>query len=286
MTEVASNSLDVSSPWRWRRLWFLVVVDTLAVLGIVAVWFVLPDRVDLGARRMITFMIVAVALVAVAAWFFFMARLPRRTRLVAALVLGTAGIAGGRVDSPGGILRRHVAIARFPLVQRSRRRAGRTPRAAACRPGQPGGSPSRGAAVDRPAEWDVLEYRGPQRDGVVPGPKLRTIGASNRRSSCGGSRWAAATRPSSWPDRWQSRSSSAARTKPSWPTTSKAAPSTGSRSTLPCSASGWAATVPGPRRRFTTAKSFRWARPACSPAESWPPANRCGPSIFWNRMKR
>ena len=42
--------------------------------------------------------------------------------------------------------------------------------------------------------YDVLEYRGPHRDGIVPGPPLRAIGRGSRRNDSGANRLAAATR--------------------------------------------------------------------------------------------
>ncbi len=173
MDQVASDSPDALPPRPARRWRFLIVTDVLATLGIVAVWFLLPERFDRGTRVSLTFFIIVAAAVATAVWFFTMARLPAKVRRITAIVLALAAVvlAGSvrRVEFSGDMIPtfdfrwtqdRYAALEAHRAMQRQ------TEAKTASHKGRIE------LRVDRPAEWDVLEYRGPNRDGVVEGPPL------------------------------------------------------------------------------------------------------------------
>jgi outer membrane protein assembly factor BamB len=180
MAQVAPSPADAALVRRSRRWWFLVVVDALAVLGIVAVWFLLPEQYDRGMRITLTVPIVALALAAWLVWFFFMARLPARVRWVGVAVLVALGVTAvgsvRRVEFSGDMTPTfdfRWSADRYAVLEahRAGQRAGPTKTAARENEAKP--------QVARPADWDVLEYRGANRDGVVAGPELARDWSAN-----------------------------------------------------------------------------------------------------------
>jgi outer membrane protein assembly factor BamB len=173
MAQDASAAPAESKPAPSRRYRFLVIVDTVAILAIAAVWFLLPERFDRGTRSGMTFLIVVAAAIAAVFWFFALSRLSTKLRLLGALalVLIAAGLFASirRVEFSGDMVPTfdfRWQPERYALLEahRAQQRADETKTGAAGNAGKP--------AEPHPTEWDVLEYRGPNRDGVIPGPKL------------------------------------------------------------------------------------------------------------------
>jgi outer membrane protein assembly factor BamB len=153
---------------RVRRVWFPAVVLLLAALGILAVQVLL--NIDTGGRRMLSFMISAAAFLAVAFWFLLLAGLPGRVRLAgAALLVGAVALLVGsvrRVEFSGdmeptfdfrwspdrmAVLEEHRASQKEKTAETVK---------------------TANLADVQAGPLDVLEYRGPHRDGISAGPKL------------------------------------------------------------------------------------------------------------------
>jgi outer membrane protein assembly factor BamB len=132
----------------------------------------LPERVDRGTRRMLSFACLLLAAAVVSVWFLVWANVSRRWRAVGAALLTVA------VAAPFAAVRRVEFSAdmaptfdfrwnadRFAVVEAHRAQQLETDSQA---------PEARTAAVVDLAvrPYDVLEYRGPRRDGVVAGPKL------------------------------------------------------------------------------------------------------------------
>jgi len=160
------SSVKVASVSRVpRRLWFPCAAILLDLLVMGAIWQFLSDKFHEGDRRIFSFLSTLAASIAIVVWFFTMGGFARRTRWIGALLLvlsvGWLPFSIRRVEFSGemtptfdfrwsadrnAVLEAHLA----------RQNAG---------------------ASDKPAEiqigrYDVLEYRGPRRDGVVEGPRL------------------------------------------------------------------------------------------------------------------
>jgi outer membrane protein assembly factor BamB len=158
-----------------RRIRFLVVVGIVAALAIAAVWFVLPERYDVGVRRMISFVILLLAAVGATAWFFALSRLPRHVKRIGGValvaVLALLALSIRRVEFSGDMVPSfdfRWSPDRYAVLEAHR----------AGLQGAEGKTAARDVAAvvehaaERPPEWNVLEYRGPKRDGIVTGPKL------------------------------------------------------------------------------------------------------------------
>jgi outer membrane protein assembly factor BamB len=158
---------------RGRR--FLVTVGIVAALAIAGVWLLLPERFDLGTRRMMTFVILVLAAVCEAAWFFSVSRFPRRAKWIGGSVLAVGLVflllSIRRVEFSGDMVptldfrwsvdRDDVLEAHRASQQDAQAKTGARDVAAIAE-----------RVAERPADWNVLEYRGPKRDGIVTGPKL------------------------------------------------------------------------------------------------------------------
>ncbi|MEX2114717.1 MAG: PQQ-binding-like beta-propeller repeat protein [Pirellulales bacterium] len=154
---------------------FLCTVGVLAVLGILAVWFLLPERFDLGTRKLISFLIVVLAAVATAVWFFVFARLPRRAKRIGAIALAVVGVAFvvsiRRVEFSGDMTPTfdfRWTADRYAVLEAHRARQ----QAAQAKTAANEVAPLLEQEIRRPSDWNVLEFRGPRRDGIVTGPKL------------------------------------------------------------------------------------------------------------------
>ena len=147
-----------------RRWWFPIATIVLVAIVLAAITRLPPDRFDSGMRTIFSFIATVAGCVAIGCWFFFMAGLSSRTRLAcAAAVLVLAGVAVGatrRVEFSGDMVPtfdfrwmpdREAVLEDY---HRSEQLDGQPP------------------VVFRPSEDNVLEFRGPRRDGVSPGPAL------------------------------------------------------------------------------------------------------------------
>jgi outer membrane protein assembly factor BamB len=148
-----------------RRIWIPITALALAAAGIVGVQVVLLDRLDRGGRLSINFLLTVGACVAVAGWFFFSAGASRQLRAMVALVLGVVAVslvlAVRRVEFSGDMV--PTFDFRWTTDRYDALEAHRAKHRAA------GAAPPIQVEI---AADDVLEYRGPKRDGIVPGPKL------------------------------------------------------------------------------------------------------------------
>ncbi len=141
----------------------------LAAVAIVCALTISSPRLDPGLRRLLIFIVSVAALTAIAAWFFFLAGLSLRVRTVGALVLvGLAmflALSVRRVEFSGDMeptFDFRWQPERMAVLEEHRTRQL-----------DDGGQR---APVDlsgvQPGADDVLEYRGPRRDGEMPGPAL------------------------------------------------------------------------------------------------------------------
>lgn len=165
MADVESPSPEKPRRRVPRRTWMPITALALAAVGMIALEWLALDRLAAGDRRVYSFMIAAAAFVVVAAWFFFSSGVSRRARAIGAVVLGGAALTVvlgvRRVEFSGDMVPTfdfRWRTDRFAVLEEHR-----------------GGQ--RAAAELAPisaqvAPGDVLEYRGPRHDGIVPGPKL------------------------------------------------------------------------------------------------------------------
>jgi outer membrane protein assembly factor BamB len=138
-----------------------------AVLGAILIINVPSERLDAGMRRLFIFILAGAALVGLLAWFFLAGRFTRKSRLIGTAILVLAVMfamaAVRRVEFSGDMVptvdfRWHAD--RNVILEAHRSEAQKT------------------AAVVEPlgpiaaGEHDVLDYRGPHRDGVVQTPPL------------------------------------------------------------------------------------------------------------------
>jgi outer membrane protein assembly factor BamB len=147
-----------------RRMWIPITALAVAAAALICMQWVFPERLDSGSRLGISFLISLAAFVAVTAWFFFGAGVSRRARAITAVLLG-----GAALFAVLGVRRVEFSGDMVPTFD-FRWRPDRQDVLEEHRAGQ--------AKVELPpitvevAPGDVLEYRGPNRDGIVPGPKL------------------------------------------------------------------------------------------------------------------
>jgi outer membrane protein assembly factor BamB len=174
-SEYSSDHLPKLSPAKQHRLGFLLAFVLLALAGNIVVWFMLPERYDVGARRLMSLAILVVAAIATAVWFFGMARLSRRVRWTTATVLALVAVASAlsirRVEFSGDMAPTfdfRWNPDRYAVLEAHRARQV----AAQAKTASNESTPDLSAARQRLAEWDVLDYRGSKRDGIVNGPTL------------------------------------------------------------------------------------------------------------------
>jgi outer membrane protein assembly factor BamB len=148
-----------------RRMWIPITALVIALVALTAVQVLLVDRLDAGERLSITFLIVVAAALAIAVWFFFSAGISRQTRAIVALLLVVVGaslaMAVRRVEFSGDMVPSfdfRWSSDRYALLEEHRARHGAS---------------GKQAPINfEVAPDDILEYRGPRRDGIIPGPKL------------------------------------------------------------------------------------------------------------------
>jgi len=149
-----------------RRTWFPITMLVLAAIGIVAAYTFPTDRMDPGMRRLAAFVVSVAAAIAIVVWFFTMAGVSRRVRavtgvlLIAALTLGVGSVR--RIEFSGDMTPTfdfRWARDRYVKLEEHRTQ-------------QHDGAPLVQLTSITIEPDDILEYRGPQRDGVLPGPPL------------------------------------------------------------------------------------------------------------------
>jgi outer membrane protein assembly factor BamB len=173
MAHVDSAAKVVSVRRLPRRLWFPLAAILLALVAIGAIEQFLADSLDSGTRLMLFFISAVVAAIAIVVWFFTMSGLAWSTRLLGALLLIFAVVSlplsVRRVEFSGDMVptfdfRWSVDRAELLEAHRALREESQA-------------APTHEGPATEPIEitagpWDVLEYRGPRRDGVIEGPKL------------------------------------------------------------------------------------------------------------------
>jgi hypothetical protein len=130
---------------------------------------------------------------------------------------------------------------------------------------QPAPAPAAGqasAADETPETIEWSDFRGPRRDGAVPGVVLDTDWQAHPPRNSGAARWAPAGHRSSLPGTPSTPRNSAAIRKSSPATTPTPAPSNGFTSRRPASGSRSPDPVLGPRPRSAVAGCMPWAPPA------------------------
>lgn len=160
-SDVATGTVRLPR-WQWR---FPATVAVIVVLVSGVLWLLPRDVIDVGMKRMISIIAVAIGLASILLWFVAFSKFSATTRLLTLLVaLAAVGIAVGsvrRVEFTGDMrpifdwrwtTDRNVALEQHRAAQSARDREALP------------------AIVLGPD--DVLEYRGAHRDGVVVGPAL------------------------------------------------------------------------------------------------------------------
>ncbi len=173
--EKKSDDAPKLSPAKKHRLGYLLAFVLAALAGNVVVWFVLPERYDVGTRRLFSLAIIVAAAIATAVWFFGMSRLPRRVRWTTALALALMVVAFAlsirRVEFSGDMTPTfdfRWNPDRYAVLEAHRARQ----EAVQAKTARSEATPDLTAASEWPAEWNVLDYRGPNREGIVTGPTL------------------------------------------------------------------------------------------------------------------
>jgi outer membrane protein assembly factor BamB len=150
-----------------RRIWIPLVALAIAAVAMLAVPPLLAERYDVGVGRMASVIFALLACLTVIAWFFFGAGMPRRARAVGAILLGSLAVLGvgsvRRVEFSGDMVPTfdfRWRPDRLAVLEEHRKH-------------------SEDVAVAKVSlndvqigQYDVLEYRGPRRDGIEPGPPL------------------------------------------------------------------------------------------------------------------
>ncbi len=173
MTQSEKIAADVASSSRLpRRIWFPLSNIALTAVLIIGLWIAQVEGLDRGLKVSLTGVFGAIAIVLVLVWFLFLSGLAWSTRrnVVAILALVVVGplVAVRRVEFSGDMkptfdFRWNADRAAILEAHRAQH--------------QPTAPPDAGAAQSKPATvaasaHDVLEYRGPRRDGIVDGVKL------------------------------------------------------------------------------------------------------------------
>jgi outer membrane protein assembly factor BamB len=176
MSHVESALPIVASTRRSRRVWLPLSAIAVALVAIAVIWLFAPeqlDRVDRGTRLVISFLLALAAGLVVLTWFFLLGSFALVGRLLVALLLVTAATAFGlsirRVEFSGDMVptfdfRWSPDRTEVLEAHRTRQRSMQ---------GASGLTPPAAELIERASRaTDVLEYRGPRRDGVVEGPAL------------------------------------------------------------------------------------------------------------------
>jgi outer membrane protein assembly factor BamB len=157
---------------RWR---FLIVIGLIAAMAIAAVWFLLPERYDVGIRRLFSFVILLLAAIGAAIWFFVLTKVPRNVKRIGgvALVVVVAlfALSIRRVEFSGDMVPTfdfRWSADRDEVLEAHRAQQKAEQATTAAIEAEPSAEPG----DERPPEWDVLAFRGDKRDGVVVGPRL------------------------------------------------------------------------------------------------------------------
>ncbi len=148
-----------------RRMRMPIAALLLAFIALVGVQLFTADVLDNGTRLMVTFVISLAAFIAVAAWFVFASGLPRNARVAGGLIL--VGVAVFLVASIRRVEFSGDMVPTFDFRWNQDRIAAleehRTRSESTNLPDLTQGTT---------AAADVLEFRGPNRDGIEPGPAL------------------------------------------------------------------------------------------------------------------
>lgn len=154
-----------------KRMWVPILGLVLSAAGMLALQLLLPETIDTGGKRMLTLIVALVGLLWVLGWFLFASGLSVHARIGTALVLLAAGLATGlsirRVEFSGDMVPSfdwRWTKDRYVALEEHRTRGSEQDDDAVL------GLVDLAAVT--PGEDDVLEFRGPKRDGVSPGPAL------------------------------------------------------------------------------------------------------------------
>jgi outer membrane protein assembly factor BamB len=150
-----------------RRVWLPLVALAVAALAMILVPIFFSEVLDSGNRRLVSFVISVIAFLVVAAWFFFAAGLSRRVRAVGAVLLAALAVLGvssvRRVEFSGDMVPTfdfRWRPDRLAVLEEHRTRSEEA-------------TASTVSLTDvQIGQYDILEYRGPRRDGIAPGPPL------------------------------------------------------------------------------------------------------------------
>ncbi len=154
-----------------KHRWVPILGLVLSAAGMLALQLLLPETIDTGGKRMLTLIVALVGCLWVLGWFFFASGLSPRARIGTAVVLLAAGLATGlsirRVEFSGDMVPSfdwRWTKDRYVALEEHRTRGSEQDDDAVL------GLVDLAAVT--PGQDDVLEFRGPQRDGVSPGPAL------------------------------------------------------------------------------------------------------------------
>lgn len=168
MAQVTADPQVASRRSRSRRWWFPLTAAGLALVVTAVLWqrsWFFPDTLDRGMRFTYSFMCVVAAMIATMTWYFLASGLPRVARLVGAAALAACVLlvllAVRHVEFSGDMeptFEFRWSPDRLAVLEAHRARQ----------------HPAAPSEVDPTAiaGFDVLEYRGPHRDGIVSGPPL------------------------------------------------------------------------------------------------------------------
>ena len=161
---MADSKNETQPPLRPIRWWLGL---RLALLGLIAVlWTRFQGDWPFQKRNLITYEILIVTAIALLIWWTFLSRAPTRLRLSVTFGLVGVMIVGASLFRLRGMSGDMAPILEF-------RRAGRDLAAAAAMGAQTN-SPSRLQLFNSSPAADFPQFYGPNRDGVLPGPRFDT----------------------------------------------------------------------------------------------------------------
>ena len=162
----ATGTVPAPRRWTFRRVRFPTIAVGITALLAVVVWLLPTDRLDVGMRRTVLAVVIALCAAVILLWFLLFSVAAARTRLATFMVLLAA--LGGLAAS---VRRLEFTGDMTPLIdwrwQPERNATLEAHRASRDRPAMP----NNGAPISVGPN-DVLEYRGASRDGRVHGPAL------------------------------------------------------------------------------------------------------------------
>ncbi len=169
--QVASTSAAKPCSRGPRRMWMPILALSLTAVGLFALQGLLPETIDSGGRRIFSLIVALVGFGWVLGWFFFAAGMPVRARAATALtivaVLLGAVVSIRRVEFSGDMIPSfdfRWTKDRSVVLEEHRTRSSERENS------QVLGLVDLSAVT--PDQDDVLEFRGPRRDGVLLGPAL------------------------------------------------------------------------------------------------------------------